>query len=219
MPGGTFALVDSNGTAHTVALPPYLIDPMETTNGQYRRCVQRGACPIPDANSSTTHAYYYSDSVFENYPVVHIDWTAAAAYCTWTRRRLPTDDEWLVAAGLAPATQRIYAYPWGDQYATGFANDVHWTAGDLLAGGQFRPAGDSLMGLSDMAGNAAEWTATVDRQLNAAFRVKGGSFRDGAEQIRTDGGLSLPADESNEWVGFRCAATPLDAGLMGWFDR
>ena len=42
----------------------------------------------------------------------------------------------------------------------GLANDANSAAGDLLAGGQYRPAGDSLMGLSDMAGNAAEWTAT-----------------------------------------------------------
>lgn len=219
IPGGIFTLVDRNGTAQSVALSSYLIDAMETTNGQYRQCVQRGACPRPDSNNSTTHAIYYDDPAFENYPVVHVDWNAATAYCAWTRRRLPTDDEWHVAAGFAPATQRVYAYPWGDQYVSGLANDANWAAGDLLAGGQFRPAGDSLMGLSDMAGNAAEWTATIDQDMASGYWIKGGSFRDGPELIRLSGAISLQADQSNAWVGFRCAATSLDSSLMNWFDR
>ncbi len=219
VPGGEFTLSDGNGAVHIATLTPYLIDSMETTNGQYRRCVQRGRCLSPDADSSATHTDYFTNPVFDDYPVVHVDQAAAAAYCAWTRRRLPTDDEWHVAAGFAPATQRIFAYPWGDRYASGLANDINSGAGDLQAIGQYRPAGDSLMGLSDMAGNAAEWTATTTLQDPSVFLVKGGSFRDGPEQLLTANAVSRPGDESAGWIGFRCAATSLDSIVMRWFDR
>ncbi len=219
VPGGEFTLSDGNGSIHKTTLMPFLIDSMETTNRQYRRCVQRGGCQNPDADNSATHADYFTNPVFDDYPVVHVDQAAAAAYCAWTRRRLPTSDEWHIAASFAPATQRVFAYPWGDTYAAGLANDVNSAVGDLLAGGQYRPAGDSLMGLSDMAGNAAEWTATTTLQEPTSFWIKGGSFRDGPERLLNASAISVPGDQSAEWIGFRCATTSLDSKLMRWFDR
>ncbi len=174
--------------------------------------------------SSLTRTAYYDDPAFDGYPVVHVDHDAAVDYCAWRRKRLPTADEWQVAAGFAPATRRIHAYPWGDLYAVGLANDANAAAGDLLAGGQYRPAGDSLMGLSDMAGNAAEWTATPDAENPSSFWVKGGSFRDGPERIRTSDGFTLAEHEHADGIGFRCAATSLDRAmrdspLLNWLGR
>lgn len=110
----------------------------------------------------------------DNHPVVQVSYEDALAYAKWVGKRLPTEAEWEYAArgGLEQAT-----YAWGDELTPdgkSMANfwDVerkgHFPVVSPKAGGAtgtmrvgaFPPNG---YGLSDMTGNAWQWTADLYR--------------------------------------------------------
>ncbi len=143
---------------HTVNLDAYLIDQYEVTNGQYVLCQNAGVCTPPSQYGSPTRLGYYNTAQFANYPVMWLSWYQASAYCAWAGKRLPTEAEWEKAA----RGSTIRAFPWGDQnpdctLANAFDGaNLHSCTNDTTLAGSY-PAGASVYGAMDMAGNVWEW--------------------------------------------------------------
>jgi hypothetical protein len=205
VPGGVYRVTGQDGARQQVILDEYYVDRTEVTVRDYRRCFAAGDCPWPASAASATRPDYLENSEFATYPMINVDLDGAMAYCAWTGARLPTAAEWEVAAGYAPATERAYVYPWGDRFEPRYANSALSEPYDTQPAGHYHPFGDSPMGASDMAGNVAEWTATLAVGTPNSQVVKGGSFRDGADGLRVEAAQIVSASMAAPWLGFRCA--------------
>lgn len=101
----------------------------------------------------------------DNFPVVHIAYDDAMAYCKWAERRLPTEAEWELAAR---GNRLNSIYFWGDDVSKlkEYANtwEGEFPINNLaLDGYRFLAPVQSYLpndnGLYDMAGNVWEWTS------------------------------------------------------------
>ena len=101
-----------------------------------------------------------------NYPVVHIAYEDAKAYCKWANRRLPTEAEWESAA---QGNYNNAVFPWGDDLNLLNSNANTWQGNfpvrnesidgfDMIAPVKSFPA--NSIGIFDMVGNV--WEITDD---------------------------------------------------------
>jgi len=138
---------------------PIKIMNRQVTAGEYARCVADGGCPRISGISSAK----------ADRPMVGVSWRDATAYAEWITsktgvpHRLPTDEEWVFAAGdkarddALPLVDPIDpAQAWIARYEAE-ANRARPVALDPQPVGAF---GRNENGLSDIGGNVWEWTNT-----------------------------------------------------------
>ncbi|MGB5833427.1 MAG: SUMF1/EgtB/PvdO family nonheme iron enzyme [Thiohalocapsa sp.] len=155
-----------------------------------------------------------------NYPATQLSWHDATAYCRWLAARLglevrlPDEWEWQWAAQSA---RDDFVYPWGCDWLAGRANTDEAGVGRTIAVGMY-PAGQSLQGVDDLAGNIWEWCRsafhlsgglrTEDLAAARSARViRGGSWRVNRGFARADFRLdAMPGDRVGS-TGFRVACS------------
>jgi hypothetical protein len=169
------------------AVSNFAIGVREVTNREWRACVAATACPSlpgegPDA-----------------FPATGVSFADALKFAAWlsgmTGRnyRLPSEEEWMLAAGLSEAPVSA---------AQANLAIKNGPSRKIAASGSFPP---NKYGLFDTAGNVWEWTqacagASCDQRI-----IKGGSFNTPAA-IVTDGmRVAAPIELRRADTGFRIA--------------
>ncbi|MDF2696683.1 MAG: hypothetical protein K0S65_5066 [Labilithrix sp.] len=183
----------------TARVPAFAIDRLEVTTG--RACAHVNAVPRCDASDPARAA---SGVSFEH----------ARAFCKSHGGRLPTDDEWLAAAG----GDKPRRYPWGDTGAV--CRRAAWglESGPCGEGGSgpdtvgAHPEGATPLGIHDLAGNVAEWVeapCSEPEKTRGCPAVRGGSWRTRlATELRTwlrHDATAASVAGGDPTIGFRCA--------------
>jgi len=209
---------------HTVTLSAFEIDQHEVTVGQWADFLN-GVDRAAEAFHFALQPLDWDGTAWSPQddegarPIRYVSWHDAAAYCAWAGGRLPREAEWELAAKGDKTDDR---YPWGAdgascELAVYFTNLTLCETEPQLVGSR-SPDGDSPYGLSDMAGNVAEWVhdrygdysdedaTDPEGADDGSYRVmRGGGFRDVDDSIRTTARWGVLADRRSEGVGFRCA--------------
>jgi len=210
---------DDERPQREVTLDAFCIDVYEVTNESYRTCLETGQCTPPQRNGSRLVREYFSSSDYNQFPVINITWEQAQAFCAYRGGRLSTEAEWELAARLDPVTSQLRTYAWGDETPSlSRANFSGVGIGDVVAVGQY-PTGRSSLGIFDLNGNAAEWVADFYSFYNSSQVynpigadsgiqrvVRGGSYINNAEDIRSAVRDSELQTAFSDRVGFRCVS-------------
>lgn len=199
-----------DGAATTIEKDFYL-ETREVTVDQYQDCIRARRCSPADktvgldASEVGTWDPKCNQARDERtHPVNCVTAAQAEAYCQWRGRRLPTDVEWELAA--RGTRGRNYVWGGGDPNCALACYDRNERCLDSGKGivtcqcGQF-PEDQTDDHVYDLAGNVAEWTSVGgDDRV-----VRGGSFFDGPESLRTTYKREFNAAWSHPTIGFRCA--------------
>lgn len=236
---------DVERPAHLREIKPFAISRVPTTNGQFLEFVEDGgyrrrelwseegwawrerehaAHPLYWLRQGGYWFFRHFDLVVpleEEFPVVHVNWYEAEAYCRWARRRLPTEAEWeMAAAGTTNGSKRTY--PWGEAPPT--PDRAHLDARGLgCVPVSAAPDGESAFGCRHMIGNVWEWTADPaspypgfqpdplldcpERCFGDACRVlRGGSWATRPRIARTTARCFALKERRDLFAGFRTCA-------------
>lgn len=209
IPAGEYEIGSNEGKdpekpTHKVKIDAFQIDIREVTKEEYAQFIQATGYKPPSSWSGGKLRGNGKE------PVSDVSWDDATAYAKWAGKRLPTEEEWEVAA----SGKDHYLYPWGNNWENGRANTKEASTNSVLPAGA-SPKGLSPFGLYDMCGNVWEWTSSEpDAYPGSSFKVdnpkdfkviRGGSYMDVQAVVRTYSRNWVEANRTNAALGFRCA--------------
>jgi len=143
----------------------FYIQTTEATVGQYKKCIDAGACDndsVDHYGSTCTYSNYD-----DNYPINCVTYFGAEQFCNWIGGDLCTPDEW---SDACKGGNRNYNYPYGESFEEGRCNVATYEdrktiqpikSNELCVGG--------FDELYDMGGNVSEWLKTVDPRLPETY--------------------------------------------------
>lgn len=214
---------------------PFLLMRHAISNIQYQKFVDAGAyedleiwprdiwphiIDFKDQTNTFGPRYWRNgrhNQLISDHPVVGICFYEAAAYARWAGYRLPTEEEWQMAASwrIRSSANVLRRYPWGDALDVRRCNI--WASG---VGGTVPvhayEAGAAPNGVVQLIGNVWEWTATDFEITDDEGRcvigdmvmksVRGGAFDTYfASQATSAFRTGLPTLSRVHNTGFRCA--------------
>ena len=161
-----------------------------------------------DAKEPVDHSYvpdnWEKQKENPELPVSRIDWWSAYAFAKWAGGRLPSADEWALAA----SSNGQFIYPWGHEFASSYTASIESNVKRAGLPGSFSMDKTSA-GIFDMGGNLSEWTQSADLESGGyAIVIKGGNYKlPGKTSARIDFENRVPANYRSDSIGFRVAFT------------
>jgi len=182
--GGPVEVADPANPGKTIAaqVKPFAIGKTEVTWDEYDNWAfgldlteEQKAAGV-EAQSRPSKPYGTPDRGYghHGFAALGMTYNAAQRYCEWLsaktgkKYRVPSEAEWLLAAGKPVGTSELADHAWSGANSE---NKAHPVASK-------KP---NALGLYDVFGNTAEWVTGVDGKPC----VRGGSFRDKAEAYAT----------------------------------
>lgn len=152
--------------------------------------------------------YSVLPSSYQDHPVTYVSFYGAQAYCDNIGMKLPTEEQWELAANNA-------TYPWGFTtpdctYANaGLSESEEYCEGDTVSVFSTDFDNGVVDGIYHLAGNVAEWTQTrIEDDDKDEFQeervVKGGSWDSTPDQLKVSDSETLIPTKTRYNLGFRC---------------
>lgn len=169
------------------------------------------------------------------HPAVNVSWGDAKAFCAWLTMkerkagrvegnkvyRLPTDEEWSLAAGLPAETGSTPmekdskvegVYPWGTKWPPAKGTGNYYSSANTDDYDYTSPVGSfpaNQYGLYDMGGNVWQWCQDLFTVEDKSRVARGGSWQEYDPYVLLSSfrGRSNPERSSSNY-GFRCVLAP-----------